>query len=218
MSKKPVSEKQLEMYHFIREYIRENSYPPSVREIGARTGLKSTSTVHAHLRRLEELGYIRRNPALSRAIEIVDQEPSAARIHNLPVVPEPRDSRLVSVPLVGRVTAGQPIDATENIEDVYQLPLALVGTPDVYMLKVSGESMIDAGIRDGDLAIVRQTSSASNGEIVVALLDGNEATIKRFFREKNRFRLQPENPAMDPIYTDQVDICGKVIAVYRDIH
>lgn len=217
MAKKPVSEKQLEMYHFIREYIRDNSYPPSVREIGARTGLKSTSTVHAHLRRLEELGYIRRNPAISRAIEIVEQEPSGARIHSLSVM-EPRDSRLVTVPLVGRVTAGQPIDATENIEDVYQLPLSLVGTPDVYMLKVAGDSMVDAGIRDGDLAIVRQTSSASNGDIVVALLDSNEATIKRFYREKDRFRLQPENPSMDPIYTDQVDICGRVIAVYRDIH
>ena len=197
-----ISSKQKQILDVIQSAIRAKGYPPSVREIGEAVGLKSPSTVHMHLNKLEQLGAIRRESEKNRAIDIVGASPM-------------RNVAMTMVPLVGRVTAGQPILATENIEDTYPFPVDLVGQEDVFMLKVDGESMIQAGIFDGDYLIVRDQDSARNGDIVVALVDGEEATVKRFFHEKDRVRLQPENDRMDPIYTRDVAVLGKVIGVYR---
>jgi repressor LexA len=197
-----ISSKQQQILDVIQAAIRAKGYPPSVREIGEAVGLKSPSTVHMHLNKLEQLGAIRRESEKNRAIDIVGASPM-------------RNVAMTMVPLVGRVTAGQPILATENIEDTYPFPVDLVGQEDVFMLKVDGESMIQAGIFDGDYLIVRDQDSARNGDIVVALVDGEEATVKRFFHEKDRVRLQPENDRMDPIYTRDVAVLGKVIGVYR---
>ena len=197
-----ISSKQQQILDVIQSAIRAKGYPPSVREIGEAVGLKSPSTVHMHLNKLEQLGAIRRESEKNRAIDIVGASPM-------------RNVAMTMVPLVGRVTAGQPILATENIEDTYPFPVDLVGQEDVFMLKVDGESMIQAGIFDGDYLIVRDQDSARNGDIVVALVDGEEATVKRFFHEKDRVRLQPENDRMDPIYSRDVAVLGKVIGVYR---
>jgi len=195
--------RQKQILEFIKKKTRERGYPPSVREIGESVGLSSSSTVHGHLARLEEKGYIHRDPSKPRAIEILDDEGSAAQKH-----------RLVSLPLVGRVTAGQPILAVENIEDYLPLPRELAGDERSFLLSVRGDSMIGAGIYDGDLVIVRPQPTAENGDIVVARL-GDEATVKRFFRDKGAVRLQPENPAMQPIVTTEVEIVGKVIGLLR---
>lgn len=197
-----ISLKQKQILDVIQSAIKAKGYPPSVREIGEAVGLKSPSTVHMHLNKLEQLGAIRRESEKNRAIDVV----GSSTLRNAP---------MTMVPLVGRVTAGQPILATENIEDSYPFPADLVGQEDVFMLKVDGESMIQAGIFDGDYLIVRDQDSARNGDIVVALVDGEEATVKRFFHEKDRVRLQPENDRMDPIYSRDVAVLGKVIGVYR---
>ena len=197
-----ISSKQQQILDVIQAAIKAKGYPPSVREIGEAVGLKSPSTVHMHLNKLEQQGAIRRESEKNRAIDVVGSSPM-------------RNVAMTMVPLVGRVTAGQPILATENIEDTYPFPVDLVGQEDVFMLKVDGESMIQAGIFDGDYLIVRDQDSARNGDIVVALVDGEEATVKRFFHEKDRVRLQPENDRMDPIYTRDVAVLGKVIGVYR---
>ena len=197
-----ISLKQQQILAVIQSAIKAKGYPPSVREIGEAVGLKSPSTVHMHLNKLEQLGAIRRESEKNRAIDVV----GSSTLRNAP---------MTMVPLVGRVTAGQPILATENIEDSYPFPVDLVGQEDVFMLKVDGESMIQAGIFDGDYLIVRDQDSARNGDIVVALVDGEEATVKRFFHEKDRVRLQPENDRMDPIYSRDVAVLGKVIGVYR---
>ena len=197
-----ISLKQQQILAVIQSAIKAKGYPPSVREIGEAVGLKSPSTVHMHLNKLEQLGAIRRESEKNRAIDVV----GSSTLRNAP---------MTLVPLVGRVTAGQPILATENIEDSYPFPADLVGQEDVFMLKVDGESMIQAGIFDGDYLIVRDQDSARNGDIVVALVDGEEATVKRFFHEKDRVRLQPENDRMDPIYSRDVAVLGKVIGVYR---
>ncbi len=197
-----ISLKQKQILDVIQSAIKAKGYPPSVREIGEAVGLKSPSTVHMHLNKLEQLGAIRRESEKNRAIDVV----GSSSLRNAP---------MTMVPLVGRVTAGQPILATENIEDSYPFPADLVGQEDVFMLKVDGESMIQAGIFDGDYLIVRDQDSARNGDIVVALVDGEEATVKRFFHEKDRVRLQPENDRMDPIYSRDVAVLGKVIGVYR---
>ena len=197
-----ISLKQQQILAVIQSAIKAKGYPPSVREIGEAVGLKSPSTVHMHLNKLEQLGAIRRESEKNRAIDVV----GSSTLRNAP---------MTMVPLVGRVTAGQPILATENIEDSYPFPADLVGQEDVFMLKVDGESMIQAGIFDGDYLIVRDQDSARNGDIVVALVDGEEATVKRFFHEKDRVRLQPENDRMDPIYSRDVAVLGKVIGVYR---
>ena len=197
-----ISLKQQQILAVIQSAIKAKGYPPSVREIGEAVGLKSPSTVHMHLNKLEQLGAIRRESEKNRAIDVV----GSSSLRNAP---------MTMVPLVGRVTAGQPILATENIEDSYPFPADLVGQEDVFMLKVDGESMIQAGIFDGDYLIVRDQDSARNGDIVVALVDGEEATVKRFFHEKDRVRLQPENDRMDPIYSRDVAVLGKVIGVYR---
>ncbi len=194
--------KQQQILAVIQSSIKKRGYPPSVREIGEAVGLKSPSTVHAHLNKLEELGAIRRESDKNRAIDVIGDSSM-------------RNIAMISVPLVGRVTAGQPVLAVENIEDTYPLPADLVGHENVFMLKVDGESMIQAGILDGDYVIVRDQDSARNGDIVVALVDEEEATVKRFFHEKNRIRLQPENDSMEPIYATNVAVLGKVVGVYR---
>jgi repressor LexA len=196
--------RQQEILDFIRKEVREKGYPPSVREIGEAVNLSSSSTVHSHLERLEKLGYIRRDPTKPRAIEILSESSTA---------PAP----VINVPLIGRVAAGSPILAEQNVEDIYPLPKDFVLYEDAFMLKVRGDSMIETGIFDGDLVVVRRTTDARNGEIVVALV-GEEATVKRFFREKDCIRLQPENSAMEPIMVKDVTILGKVTGLLRKIH
>lgn len=200
-----LSHRQTDILEFIKRVIRQKGYPPSVREIGDAVGLMSSSTVHGHLQTLEEKGYIRRDATKPRAIEVLDSSSDVSQ------------KKIVSVPIVGRVTAGQPILAQENIEDSFPVPADLVNSDTVFMLKVKGESMIEAGIMDGDLILVRQQNTARNGEIVVALI-GDEATVKRFFREKTLIRLQPENSTMEPIYSQDVSVLGKVIGVFRILH
>ncbi|MEK5231273.1 transcriptional repressor LexA [Lysinibacillus sp. FSL K6-0232] len=204
---KKVSKRQEDILAFIKEEVRTKGYPPSVREIGEAVGLASSSTVHGHLARLEQKGLIRRDPTKPRAIEILEPEESVQKQH------------VIHVPLVGKVTAGSPITAIENIEEYFPLPDAYGTSEDqLFMLEIMGESMIEAGILDGDLVIVKQRSTADNGDIVVAMTDEDEATVKRFFKEKNHFRLQPENSTMEPIIVDQVSILGQVVGLYRRVH
>lgn len=202
-----LSDRQKAILNFIKTEVREKGYPPSVREIGEAVGLASSSTVHGHLERLEKKGLIRRDPTKPRAIEILTDD-GGVEIH----------SDIVRVPLIGKVTAGEPITAVENIEEYYPLPSHMVRGDEVYMLTIQGDSMIEAGIFDKDHVIVRKQSSAHNGEIVVAMTDEGEATVKRFFKEKSHFRLQPENSTMEPIILNNVSILGKVIGVIRQIH
>lgn len=197
-----IGDKQREILEYLKKEIKAKGYPPSVREICDAVNLKSTSTVHGHLNRLEKKGMIRRDPTKPRAIEIL--EDSFYEIRH----------ELVNVPIVGKVTAGQPILAVENIEDYFPLPVEYVKNDTVYMLHVHGDSMIEAGIFHNDLVLVRKQSSAENGDIVVAMIE-DSATIKRFFREKDHIRLQPENPAMNPIIVRDVTILGKVIGLFR---
>ncbi|WCK52379.1 transcriptional repressor LexA [Aneurinibacillus sp. Ricciae_BoGa-3] len=206
---KKLSSRQLAILEYIKSEVKDKGYPPSVREIGEAVGLASSSTVHGHLARLEKKGLIRRDPTKPRAIEILDSEE---------VERELEEVRSVKVPVLGKVTAGQPISAIENIEEYFVLPESTVGNDTVYMLRVQGESMIEAGILDGDYVIVRQQQVANNGDIVVAMTEENEATVKRFFKEKNHFRLQPENSSMEPILLPVVTILGKVVGVYRMVH
>lgn len=191
-------ENQRRILEFIRREIEEKGYPPSVREICAAVGLKSTSTVHAHLNQLEKQGYIRRDPTKPRAVELLDNSVARGR----------------SVPLVGKVTAGQPILAIENIEDYLPLPTGMLGSDGLFCLRVQGESMIDIGILDGDVIVVRQQETAENGEVVVAMIE-DEATVKRIFYEDHRVRLQPENQYMEPIYAPTAQVLGKVVALWR---
>lgn len=200
-----LSPRQARILDFIKEEIVKKGYPPAVREIGEAVGLLSSSTVHGHLQTLAEKGYIRRDPSKPRAIEILDSS------SNIPDM-----KKVVHVPIIGRVTAGQPILAVENLEGSFPLPAELASETDIFMLRVQGESMIEAGILDNDLIIVRQQHDARNGEIVVALI-GDEATVKRFYKERTLIRLQPENSAMEPIYSQDVTILGKVIGVFRSI-
>ncbi len=205
---KKISKRQEEILAFIKDEVRLKGYPPSVREIGEAVGLASSSTVHGHLSRLENKGFIRRDPTKPRAIEILDPEGL-----------EELKGGVMHVPLIGKVTAGAPITAIENIEEYFPLPDSFGSSDDeIFMLEIVGESMIEAGILNGDRVIVRQTHSAMNGEIVVAMTEEDEATVKRFFKEKDYFRLQPENSSMEPIIVDQVSILGKVVGVYRMIH
>lgn len=203
-----LSKRQQDILDFIKQEVKQKGYPPSVREIGLAVGLASSSTVHGHLERLETKGFIRRDPTKPRAIEILDSEEEM-------MVPK---SKVVNVPLVGKVTAGQPITAIENVEEYFPLPEHMAGyDQQVFMLEIVGESMIEAGIHNGDYVIVRQQSTAQNGDIVVAMTEDDEATVKRFFKEKNYIRLQPENSSMEPIILDNVSILGKVIGLYREI-
>jgi len=200
-----LSPRQKEVLDFIVEQISQKNYPPSVREIGQALGLRSSSTVHAHLKALERKGYIYRDPAKPRAIEILDPASNLK-------IRQRKNIRLV--PLLGQVTAGIPVLAEENIENYMALPEEIVKGETVFLLKVKGPSMKDAGIFDGDLAVVRKQPVAENGEIVVALL-GDEATIKRFYREQGYVRLQPENADFAPILSKDVRLLGKVIGLIR---
>jgi repressor LexA len=202
-----LSPRQKMILDYITKEVMEKGYPPSVREIGEAVGLASSSTVHGHLARLEKKGYIRRDPTKPRAIELlhIRREPE-------------QNTETVRVPLVGKVTAGEPITAVENIEDYYPLPRRLVGDDQtVFLLSVQGDSMINAGILDGDYVVVRQQPTAENGDIVVAMTPDGEATVKRFFREKDHVRLQPENDRLEPILLKDVTILGKVISLIREV-
>lgn len=214
MKPKP-TKRQQQIYDFISKEVAEKGYPPSVREIAAAVGLSSPSTVHTHLSALEQKGYIKRDPAKPRAIVVCSMgEPEAEKSSVYGHVSD--DSDVVSLPLVGQVAAGQPILAEQNIEENIKLPLSIVGDKNSFLLKVRGESMIEAGILDGDYVVVQETQTAHNGEIVVALID-DEATVKTFYKEANRVRLQPENSYMDPIYVENPRILGRVTSLFRTL-
>ena len=207
---KKLADPQQVILDYMISFTEEHAYPPSVREICAAVGLKSTATVHTHLRNLEKRGLITRDPAKQRAVFInTDQLPD-------------KEEKQYNVPLIGRVAAGLPMLAAENIEDAFPLPDVLMHgkePEEVYMLRVDGESMRDAGIRDGDILVVNHNCGCTNGDIVVARVNGESATVKRFFREKERIRLQPENELFEPIYVsyEDVEISGKVIGLLRTI-
>lgn len=196
-----LKDKQLEIFEFLKIYTANKGYPPSVREICEAVSLKSTSTVHGHLKRLESKGLLRRDPTKPRALEIID--------------PDCPKKEMLHIPIIGRVTAGIPILATENIEDSFPVPTDFIKhNKELFMLKVVGNSMINVGINDGDLAIIEKTPTALNGDIVVALID-NEATIKTFYKEKDHIRLQPENDTLEPIIVNDCSILGKLVGLFR---
>ncbi|MBQ5661192.1 MAG: transcriptional repressor LexA [Lachnospiraceae bacterium] len=202
MSKGKITDKQREILEYIRDTILAKGYPPAVREICEAVHLKSTSSVHSHLETLEKNGYIRRDPTKPRTIEILDDDFALTR------------REMVNVPVIGTVAAGMPILAEENIEDYMPIPVEMLPNKEVFMLKVKGESMIDAGIFNNDRVIVAKQDTAMNGEMVVALVD-DSATVKTFYKEHGHFRLQPENASMDPIIVNEVQILGKVIGLFR---
>ena len=206
-----LTDKQAMIFEFIREQQLAKGYPPSVREICAAVGLKSTSTVHSHLNKLEKLGYIRRDPTKPRAIEILNNN-STDDITGM-------NQEIIQIPVVGQITAGEPILAEQNIEEYIPLPSILVQGKDNFILKVKGESMIGAGILDKDYVIVDRNNHASNSQIVVALINGEYATVKRFFKEDRLVRLQPENEFMDSIILDErnIEIVGIVKGVFRTL-
>lgn len=202
---KGLTRRQQEILTFIQRHSDAHGYPPSVREIGQALGLTSSSTVHSHLSALGRKGYLRRDPSKPRALEILKDE------HEVPV------KKVVPLPVVGHVTAGLPILAQQNIEDYFPLPQEFVRSEECFILKVRGDSMVDAGIYDGDLLVVRRQPTANDRDIVVARID-DEATVKRFFKEDGRIRLQPENPRMEPIYARDVAIEGVALAVIRRLN
>jgi repressor LexA len=200
---KDLSKRQREIFDFIGRYLKQHGYPPTVREIGKAVGLHSSSTVHAHLAKLESRGLLKRDPTKPRAIELLVERAKRA-------------VRPAGMPLVGTVAAGAPVLAEENIEDYLQVPAVIGGETGDFVLRIKGDSMVDAGILESDYVVVRPTEAAEDGEIVVALL-GDEATVKRFYRERDHVRLQPENATMEPIRSDEVSIVGKVVGVFRSV-
>ena len=202
MSQGKISKKQLEILEYIKSQILERGFPPAVRGICEAVHLKSTSSVHSHLETLEKNGYIRRDPTKPRAIEILDDTFNLTR------------RELVNVPIIGQVAAGEPILAQENIENYFPIPAEIMPNNQTFLLKVKGESMINAGILDGDMVLVEEARTASNGDMVVALIEDG-ATVKTFYKEEGVFRLQPENDNMDPIIVKELMILGKVIGVFR---
>ena len=202
MSYGKITPKQQEILEFIKESILNRGYPPAVREICEAVHLKSTSSVHSHLETMEKNGYIRRDPTKPRAIEILDENFNLTR------------REMVNVPIVGQVAAGEPILAQQNIENYFPIPVEFMPNRQTFLLKVKGESMINASILDGDMVLVEETPAASNGDMVVAMVDDG-ATVKTFYKEEGIFRLQPENDFMDPIIVKEVTILGKVIGVFR---
>ena len=202
--------RQREIYDYLSEYVHQRGYPPTVREIGEAVGLASPSTVHAHLANLERAGLLKRDPSKPRALELVGRDRAARD-----------DSKILSLPLVGDIAAGGPLLAEENVEEYLEVPELLAAGGADFLLRVKGESMIQAGILDGDYVVVRKQQDARNGDVVVALAgedeSADEATVKRFFREDDRVRLQPENDALEPIYAQHVQILGKVIGVFRQV-
>lgn len=199
-----LTRRQEQILEFIRAEVNRRGYPPSVREIGEAIGLSSSSTVHSHLAALESKGYIRRDPSKPRALEVLDYRDTGSAVDY---------GQVHAVPLVGSVAAGVPILAAENIEQTLPLPAEFSGEQ-TFILRVKGESMIEAGILDGDFVVVKQQPTAVNGDIVVAMID-EEATVKTFYREADRIRLQPENSALEPIYSREVTVLGKVVALFR---
>lgn len=202
MSGRKITAKQEEILNYIKNEILERGFPPAVREICQAVGLKSTSSVHSHLESLEKNGYIRRDPTKPRAIEILDDSFQIVR------------REMVNVPVVGTVAAGQPILAEQNIDSYYPIPAEFMPNEQTFILKVKGDSMVNAGILNGDSVVVKQQSTAHNGEIVVALVE-DSATVKTFYKEDGHIRLQPENDTMDPIIVDDCQILGKVFGVFR---
>ena len=204
--RRELSRRQEQILEFIRAEIHRKGYPPSVREIGEAVGLSSSSTVHSHLAALEVKGFIRRDPSKPRALEVLDFRDNERAIDF---------GQVNAVPLVGRVAAGEPILVAENIEQTIPLPTEFSGDQ-TFILRVKGDSMIDAGILDGDFVVVRQQETANDGDIVVAMLD-DDATVKTFYREADRIRLQPQNAELEPIYSRDVAVLGKVVALFRRI-
>jgi repressor LexA len=204
-----LSKRQRQIYDFVLEYTRKHGYPPTVREIGAEVGLASPSTVHAHLAKLEQAGYLRRDPTKPRALELVGRERSSSR--------SPGEVHVL--PLVGEIAAGGPLLAEENIEDYVAVPEPLARGDDEFLLRVKGESMVEAGIMPGDYVVVRRQDTADDGDVVVALAGSDEAadeaTVKTFYRDGGRVRLQPENASMEPLYPEYVQILGKVVGLFR---
>ncbi len=217
MGAKKIGKRQQAIYEYICAYTKEHSYPPSVREIGNAVGLASPSTVHMHLKALENCGLIKRDPKKPRTIEVVhedeDQEQTEEKLAS---VSQDLASNSITLPLVGRVAAGVPILAEQNVEESLTLPTSIVGDTSSYILRVHGESMVNAGIFDGDYIVVKEQHEAHDGEIVVALVD-DSATVKTFYRENSRIRLQPENDTMEPIYAHNPTILGKVTALIRSV-
>jgi len=207
MDRQKLTKRQSQIYEFICQEVADKGYPPSVREIANAVGLSSPSTVHTHLQVLEDKGYIKRDLSKPRALEIIGKDSSSD-------ISVGGVESVVSIPLVGRVAAGVPILAEQNVEAMIPLPQAIVGDAASFVLRVQGESMIQAGIFDGDFVVVKEQSDAVNGQIVVALIN-DEATVKTFYREKDRIRLQPENPTMQPIYVVNPTILGRVVALIR---
>jgi repressor LexA len=200
-----LTKRQEEILNYIKEYIVSNGYPPTVREIGEAIGLSSPATIHSHLSNLELKGYIKKDEAKNRAIELLVKNEYLAN-----------DSKIVDVPLLGKVTAGTPIEAIERPDEYFSIPANLIpNKKEVFTLLVSGDSMINAGIYDKDIVIIERCNTANNGEIVVAMTDDNEVTLKRFYKEKNYIRLQPENDSLAPIILSNVTILGKAIGLYR---
>ena len=202
-----LNQRELEILFFIKRFIESKSYPPTVREICSGCNIKSTSTVYYALEKLESTNYIKKDASKTRAIEIVPQDDDILMLKK----------KTVDVPIVGKVTAGAPILAVQNIEDTMPLPIEFATDKELFILKVSGESMINAGIFDGDYVIIEKCNSERNGEKDLALID-DEATIKTYYKEKNRFRLQPENDSMEPLYFDKIDILGKIVGLYRKMN
>jgi repressor LexA len=211
-----LTKRQQEIFDFIKRYSAKQGYPPTVRDIGKAVGLASSSTVHAHLANLEKLGLLRRDPSKPRAIELLDRVQKDVGSAVQDAVESVKVMMRPGLPLVGQVAAGQPILAEENIEDYIQVPAAAGGDTGEYVLRVRGESMIDAGILEGDFVVVRPQDTADDGEIIVALV-GEEATVKRFFRESDHVRLQPENATMEPIRTKDVRVLGRVVGLFRNV-
>lgn len=201
-----LNQKQIEILEYLKKEVADKGYPPAIREILPAVGLRSTSTVHAHLTKLEEKGYIRRDPTKNRAIEIVDAFSEQFAVHEV-----------VHVPIVGDVAAGTPILATENIQDTYPIPAHLAKAEELFMLRIQGDSMIEMGILQDDLVIVQKQNTANNGQVVVAMIDDG-ATVKRFYKKNNQIELRPENSSMDSIFVDDCEILGRVIGLHRDIY
>ena len=209
-----LTKRQQEIFDYIRSYSEKNGYPPTVRDIGKAVGLASSSTVHAHLSNLEKLGVLRRDPTKPRALELLDRATRSAGSAVQGAIDKVRPGGL---PVVGAVAAGSPVLAEENIEEYVQVPQAAGGEEGEYVLKVRGDSMVDAGILEGDYVVVQRRDEAQDGEIVVALVGDDEATVKRYFRESDHIRLQPENATMDPILADDVQILGRVVGLFRSV-
>ena len=218
MSRAKISKRQQQAYEFICDFTKDHGYPPSVREIGSAIGLSSPSTVHSHLHKLEDAGYIHRNPNKPRTIEICEPKlkERGSKSTQLVEVQQDVDANTVSLPLVGRVAAGMPILAEQNVEEVLTLPTSVVGDANSFILRVRGESMIDVGILDGDYIVVKEQQVARDGQIVVALID-DSATVKTFYREQDCIRLQPENESMEPIYAKNPTILGLVTGLLRSM-